>query len=264
VWAPMYEQVTLAGLTASFTSSLTSDEAAYKTAYQSLLSGWTDFLNNKSGGRPFVLIGHSQGAAMLIDLVRSQIDTNPTLRARLVSAIILGGNVQVPTGKIVGESFKNVPACTKTTSTGCVIAYSSYPSQPPTSSLFGRPGQGVSLQSGQTTSAGEQVLCTNPAALSGGAAPLDPYFLTLTQDVASGVSTPWVEYPNLYRATCERAGGASWLDVTADGTANDHRPRVAVAPSALWGYHDDDVNLALGNLVRDVASEETAYAKSGH
>ena len=27
-----------------------------------------------------------------------------------------------------------------------------------------------------------------------------------------------------------------------------------------WGYHADDVNLALGNLVQDVAQEETAYS----
>jgi hypothetical protein len=26
-----------------------------------------------------------------------------------------------------------------------------------------------------------------------------------------------------------------------------------------WGYHLDDVNLALGNLVKDVKDEEAAY-----
>ena len=60
------------------------------------------------------------------------------------------------------------------------IAFSSYPSQPPADSLFGRPGQGVSLQSGQTAKAGQQVACVNPAALSG-AGDLDPYLLTATQ-----------------------------------------------------------------------------------
>ncbi len=27
-----------------------------------------------------------------------------------------------------------------------------------------------------------------------------------------------------------------------------------------WGYHIEDVNLALGDLVRDVAQEEAAYS----
>jgi hypothetical protein len=73
--------------------------------------------------------------------------------------------------------------------------------QPPANSVFGRPGQGTSLQSGQTAEAGQQVACVNPAALSGGAADLDPYLLTTTQTtrypIDSGrltepVSTPWV------------------------------------------------------------------------
>ena len=36
-------------------------------------------------------------------------------------------------------------------------------------------------------------------------------------------------------------------------------PEVTATPGPLWGYHVDDVNLALGNLVADVGSEEGAY-----
>jgi alpha-beta hydrolase superfamily lysophospholipase len=144
----MYRQVTLAGLTAGFADNSSNQSIAY----DSLLSGWESFLADYSDGRPFILIGHSQGAAMVIRLVESQIDHNAALRARLVSAIILGGNVQVPTGKLVGGSFANIPACTAATETGCVIAYSTYPSEPPATSIFGRPGKGVSLQSDQTAS----------------------------------------------------------------------------------------------------------------
>ena len=93
---------------------------------------------------------------MLIRLIRSQIDANPALRKRLVSAIVLGGNVQVPAGKSVGGSFQHVPACTAASQTGCVIAYSSFPSQPPAFTLFGRPGTGVSLLSGQTATSGRR------------------------------------------------------------------------------------------------------------
>ena len=56
-------------------------------------------------------------------------------------------------------------------------ARSPSPPTPPSrrrDSVFGRPGQGVSLQSGQTAKAGQQVACVNPAALSGGTADLEP------------------------------------------------------------------------------------------
>ncbi len=130
--------------------------------------------------------------------------------------MLVGGNLQVPTGKTVGTTFTKVPRCTSGTETGGAIAFSSYPSQPPADSLFGWPGQGVSLQSGQTAKAGQQVARVNPANLAGGTTDPVPYFLTLTQ-VAPGpyidfalkkpVPTPWVTYPELYSASCNRAAG---------------------------------------------------------
>lgn len=143
VWAPIYRQRTLISLA----GGLGSDPQANVVAYDSLLAGWPDYLAHDSDGRPFVLIGHSQGAAKLILLLEKQIDKNPALRARLVSAIVLGGNVQVPTGKLVAGSFSHLPDCSSATETECVIAYSSFPATPPSDSLFGRPGEGVSLQS---------------------------------------------------------------------------------------------------------------------
>jgi predicted esterase len=43
-----------------------------------------------------VLIGHSQGAGMLIHLMRQEVDPNPTQRRQMVSALLMGGNVSVP------------------------------------------------------------------------------------------------------------------------------------------------------------------------
>ncbi len=256
VWAPMYRQRT----ESSLAKGLGNDPTADATAYASVLSGWRDYLAHDNDGRPVVLIGHSQGAAMLIRLLRSQIDPDPALRRRLVSAIIVGGNVQVPTGSDVGGSFAHIAACRSAGQTGCVIAYSSFLGPPPTDSLFGRPGTGVSLQSGQTASAGMEVLCTDPADLGGGTAALDPYFLRPGPTVAgASVSTPWVEYPDLYTARCESAGAASWLQVTDIATSGDARPRVTDTLGAQWGLHLDDINLALGNLVDVVARQEVAY-----
>ncbi|MGO9560224.1 MAG: DUF3089 domain-containing protein [Acidimicrobiales bacterium] len=254
VWAPMYRQRTVSSLALG----LGADKPAAAIAYASLVRGWDDYLAHYNDGRPIVFIGHSQGAAILIQLLRSQVDNSAALRGRLIGAIILGGNVDVPVGKLVGGSFQHIPACSSNHEYGCVIAYSSFPSEPPATSLFGRPGQGVSLQWGETARAGLQVVCVNPAALSGGAADLDPYFLTATSPTP-GVDTGWVEYPGRYRAKCESAGGATWLNVLP-ASPSDVRPAISETLGPDWGFHVEDVNLALGNLVRDVAQMELAYS----
>jgi Protein of unknown function (DUF3089) len=256
VWAPMYRQRTAT----SEARGLGSDPAADQVAYESLLSGWDDYIAHDNRGRPIIFIGHSQGAAMLIRLLRNVIDPNRALRARMVSAIIVGGNVQVPAGKDVGGSFRHIRTCGSAGQTGCVIAYSTFGSPPPASALFGRPGQGVSLQSGQTTSSGQQVACVNPADFSSRPAALVPYFPSAASVVPGvDVTTPWVTYPGLYTAQCESRGGATWLQVSATSAKGDPRPTVSASLGPDWGYHSDDVNLALGNLVMAVARQETAY-----
>ncbi len=244
VWSPMYRQVTLSAL-------LTGGLAALNTAYDSLLSAWQYYLQHLNDGRPFVLLGHSQGAAMLIRLIAEQIDPNPSLRRRLVTAILAGGNLQVPTGQTVGATFHDIPVCTSTSRAGCVIAYSTFGTPPPADSLFGRPGTGVSLMSPQPTTAGQQVACVNPASIAGGTAGLSPYF-------PEAGSVPWVSYPRLYTASCESANGATWLQVNTIQAPGDARPVVTASLGPTWGYHVDDINLALGNLVSDVSALEAA------
>jgi hypothetical protein len=245
VWAPMYRQVTIGAL-------FTGGVAAINTAYASLLSDWQYYLQHDNDGRPIIFIGHSQGAAMLIRLLAEQVDPVPALRHRLVVAIVAGGNLQVPTGKTVGATFKNIPLCTSTTAVGCAIAYSTFGSRPPADALFGRPGTGVSLMSLQVNPAGQQVACVNPAGLGGATAGLVPYFHQ------SGAA-PWVTYPGLYSASCQSSGGATWLQVDTRKSPADTRPVVTAALGPAWGYHADDISLALGNLVSDVSALESAY-----
>jgi Protein of unknown function (DUF3089) len=253
VWAPMYRQRTVASLLKGLGGDPTGDDVAYR----SLLSGWADYLAHFNHGRPVVFIGHSQGAAMLIRLLEHVVDPSRTLRSRMVAAIILGGNVAVPTGKVVGATFDHLPLCSSAAQDGCVIAYSSFPSEPPPDSLFGRPGQGVSLQSGQTATAGVQVACVNPASIGGATGSLTSWFRSRTEPSSSNVSTPWVIYPDRYTSSCESAGGATWLQVT--GAPGDDRPEVTETLGPSWGFHADDVNLATQNLVSDVRNEERAY-----
>lgn len=260
VWAPMYRQATaqaVRGLGAHRVSATL--EKAETVAYASLLDAWKAFVARDDHGRPFVLIGHSQGAVLLIKLIADQIDAVRSLRSRLVVAILAGGNVQVPTGKKVGGSFRHVPLCSTPRQSGCVIAWSSFPAEPPADSMFGRPGQGVSLQGGQRAVVGQRVACVNPAAIGGGTAPLDDYFLREVEKVQPPVTTQWLTFPHLYTGHCESRGGATWLQVTDVAAHGDRRPVVTETMGPAWGFHSYDVNLVLGNLVRDVASEEAGW-----
>ena len=274
VWAPSYRSQTWP----SVQKGLAGDEAVMRStftvAYDSVLPAWQWFLAH-TNGKPIILVGDSQGSAVLIHLISAQLDHEPLVLRRLLVAILVGGNLQVPVGKTAGATFTNVPLCTTSTETGCAIAFSSYPSQPPPDSVFGRPGQGTSLQSGQTAKAGQQVACVNPAALNGGTGDLDPYLLTASQTaqfpvdttrLTEPVSTPWVTYPGLYSASCQHGGGATWLQVTSLAGTSRTRPVVnddtagqLGGTGPAWGYHGYEYWLTLGNLFQDVAGEEAAW-----
>jgi hypothetical protein len=262
VFAPMYRQATLAAIEGAATSS-GGKKLAIDTGYQDVLAAWNDYLTHDNHGRGVVLLGHSQGAGVLIQLLRSQIDPNANERKLLVSAVILGGNVTVKTGGDVGGDFQHIPACRAFTQTGCVVAYSSFLQPPPANTLFGRPGAG--LRAGQKQGADLQVLCVNPAAPSGGSAAVTSYFTTtkfpgLLGTVGGAVPTaptPWVAYPDRYTVKCTSTGGADWLQVTP--SPGDTRPTVAQTLGPTWGLHLYDFNIALGNLVSLVGHEAAAY-----
>jgi hypothetical protein len=247
VYAPIYRQGTIASI-----AKRSSDSGT--VAFQSLLGAWKDYLARYNDGRGIVLIGHSQGSFVLEQLISKYIEPNASVRRRIVSAILLGGNVLVPAGKDVGGTFKDFGACRTASQTGCVIAYSSFDHAPPPTSLFGR------------APTGQQVLCTNPAALAGGLGALNPYFPTVRLNsvisfvTQPGVSTAWVNYPDLFTGQCENVGGASWLQITDVRKAGDNRPQLTDALGPTWGLHIYDGNIALGNLVGIVQSEAAAWA----
>ncbi len=264
VYAPIYPQLTLHALTDPGAITVSDLDAAYA----SVQTAWQDYLAHYNRGRGFILIGHSQGASMIIKLLQKQVDNNPAVRKQLVSAIILGGNVTVPVGGTVGGSFQHIPACTNSMQTGCVIAYSSFDQAPPANSLFGRPGSGVSQLSGSTSKVGLQVLCVNPGNPSGGIATLAPYFPTksaaaglggLSGLVPPALPTPWVTEPDLYSGQCLSQGGATWLQVSAPIHAGDSRTIVGQTLGPTWGLHLVDVNIALGNLISLTRGEVASY-----
>jgi hypothetical protein len=263
VYAPMYPQLTLAAIAKPASIGITSA----LTAYQGVWSAFRDYMANYNRGRGIVFIGHSQGAFMLTALLRTELDGVPRVRRLLVSALLIGGNVTVPIGKTVGGDFTNIPACAATTATGCVVAYSSYDTTPPSNALFGRTDSSLN-PFGTDTSGTLQVLCVNPAAPAGGSAALSPYFpaqsiaALLGQKAATAVAaskTPFVAYPGEFSAQCKMAGQATWLQISRLTGSSDHRPGLANVGNVRWGLHVIDVNIALGNLVELVRSEAAAY-----
>jgi hypothetical protein len=267
VFAPVYPQLTLSTIG---NQNLSQEEvtAAAKIAYHGVRDAWRDYLAHYNYGRGVVLIGHSQGTGMLRALIRKQIDSRPRVRDRLISAILLGGNVTVKRGKDVGGDFRHVPACRSPRQTGCVIAYSTFNEPPPDDTLFGRPSSRFSTAFGLPSGPKLEVRCTNPASIAGGTGSLQTISRTEPFPGALGVGllilyggmvpvapTPWIQPPGHYNARCVTANDANVLMVSdQDGAIHLHP-----SPDASWGLHLADVNIALGNLVDLVGTEGEAY-----
>ena len=269
-YAPMYRQVTLAGLRRMLTpgAAVTLDQGVQ---YDDVKDAWNYYLKNDNRGRGVVLVAHSQGSFILNRLIRDEIDGKP-IQSKLVSAILLGTVIAVPKGKDVGGSFQHVPLCRAATQTGCIITYASFRSTipPPANTLFGR-----------VPDANMAAACTNPAALAGGSGELHAYLdrsgRTITSTMPAKpwvtpeppIETPWVSVPGLLTAKCASNDNASgYLEVTVHGDPTDPRVDDIVGDIgtggnvlANWGLHLIDVNLSMGNLVDIVSQQTKAYLK---
>lgn len=263
VFAPIYRQATLKALFAGGTT-----QAGLQIAYLDVLSAFRDYLAHYNRGRGIVLIGHSQGTLMLARLIASQFDRNPALRSKLVSAVLLGGNVTVRAGSDRGGEFANVPICTRPAQIGCIIAYSTFMDNPPVNAAFGRIGglaDPTLPPKAHTVDA-----CTNPGSLaSNRQSELTSY--VPTQLFAPGLilagilitfggvppvaTTPWVEPADRYTGRCEWINGVHVFKLRQVAGAR----HLTAFPDATWGVHLVDVNIALGQLVDDIASQAGAY-----
>lgn len=268
VFAPLYRQLTLAALFSGLDDAELA--AAGELAYGDVRAAWREYLREHSPGRGFVLIGHSQGTYMLRRLVADEIEPRRSLRRRLVSALLIGGNVTVEEGRRRGGDFERIPACSRPRQNRCVIGYSAFNQAPPADARFGIASTALGDAAGLPSGGDLEVLCTNPAALRGGRAPLgtlvrsEPFPGTLGLGIAImyGLSpptapTPWVQPADRYTGACERSGGAHVLDVEAVGDSFELVP----SPDPTWGIHLADVNIALGNLVDLVGSQARSYAR---
>jgi hypothetical protein len=258
-FAPIYRQMTL-GAIAAYSAGGDITEAS-KIAYRDVAAAWHDYLRTRNGGRPFVLIGHSQGSLMLQQLIANEIETNPAVAARMKLAIIPGFNVLVPEGKLVGGTFRKTPLCSRPGQTGCVISWTSFRDKnpPPKGAMFG-----------YSSAPGMTAACVNPA-LPGSSdwVRLDSYWYARSSLPVPGgpirwssegqPSTPYVRTEGLVSAKCVNEGPRGYLSIrTNHAPGEEWTDRVGGEVSVLgmflpgWGMHLSDIAEAQGDLVRQV------------
>ena len=226
------------------------------------------YLAHDNGGRGVVLVGHSQGWYVLMQLIRREIDGTP-VQSRLVSALLIGATIPVARGKDVGGAFQHIPLCRAPSQSGCVIAYSSFRSTapPPANTRFGK-----------VNDPNLEAACANPAAFGGGSAPLHAYLATDGGTITSTfaprpwvvpekpVATSWVSVPGLLAARCTSNEFATYLEITVNGNPADPRTDDIIGDLGAngqvlkdWGLHLVDMNLAMGDLVDIVRRQAKAW-----
>jgi hypothetical protein len=257
VHAPKYRQMTVGAILAY--SAGQDISAAGIRSYADVAAAWRNFLATRNKGRPFVLIGHSQGSLQLIQLIAREIETNPQVHARMKLAILAGYNVLVPQGKLVGGDFKTTPLCSTPRQAGCVIAWTSFRDKnvPPAGAIFG-----VADKPGMT------VACVNPARPgSTNWVELDSYWnAKSTLPVPGGPiawssegppPTPWLRTEGLASGRCVNDGPRGYFSVRTNADPADKRTdriggEVGIAGLFIpgWGMHLADMSLVQGDLIR--------------
>ncbi len=251
--APLYRQMTIG--TYNQPSGYFGSEP-FERAYADVQDAFDYYMENLNKGRPFVLMGHSQGTHMLIPLIAGRIENDPTLLDKLELALLIGpvGSIHVPEGKGVGGSFKKLPLCAKGGASKCIVAFDSK-------------GGGLAYDKFPTRPIpeGMERACVVPSTLgasAGGA------FAWSIWEKESGIpfpaeaTKPWVSYPGATSGECEDDGMLG-LSAVAAAVAS-----VPFTPQAIQGalegrgqdnaLHIVDYNYAMGDLVRLVGERSDA------
>lgn len=272
VFAPVYRQRTLTALTAALAGadgpgSTTPPEEGDPVA--DVLDAFRTYMARDNGGRGVVLIGHSQGASVLNEVIATEIDPNDDVRDLLVAAYLVGSTVAVPEGEVVGGDFAHVPLCTEGDQTGCVLTWATFrdTAPPPEGALFGRPRDGEGVAG-----------CVNPAAVEGGPAELTPYLpadasasILASLGVGAGgegatwleggeITTPFVTLPGLVRGECVERDGFNYLEVTVQPDPGPRADDIAGDLTPEWGLHLVDVSVVMGDIVDRVRTQADAFA----
>ncbi len=240
-FAPMYRQATLAALLGKAPGDLAMAYADVKAAFH-------HYLAHDNGGRGVILIGHSQGALHLGQLIAREIVGKP-VEGRIIAAYVIGFPVAVADAPDA-KAPPGLPPCTRADQVGCMLAYASFAAgQPPAPEhrFVAPPGPGLKMA------------CVSPARLLEtpfltAIMPARPQPLSTTgamQMLAPGpVETPFYQLGGSIKGECLRGeGGTSYLSVSSDDAGLMKKLETMSAALPGWGLHLVDVNLAQGSLI---------------
>ncbi|WP_051198829.1 DUF3089 domain-containing protein [Gordonia shandongensis] len=267
IFAPVYRQMTLWGLTPAVMASWVGNRDLPAIGYGDVRRAWREYLRTDNNGRGVIFIGHSQGTMVLRKLIREEVDPHPAVRKKLVGAFLMGGNMMTARGATTGGDFRNIPICTRRGEFGCVTAYSTdlIAGLP---SLFGNSSLDLlSTTMHLPTGPRYRVACTDPLTLSGDRRPVGvtvpsrPYAMsmiailmkisTFPGDLPTSTST-WTTGPGRFAVRCADDLGSHRLHATP--VVPQHFNELP-----LFDTHLVDVNLGLDRLVSIARQQTAAY-----
>ena len=236
LYVPLYRQVTI-GTYIHGGDRLTR---GLDLAYGDVAAAFRTYLAAHPGRR-IAVIGHSQGAQIATRLLAEFFDRDEALRARLVIAMAIGGDITVPFDKRVGGTFAHLPLCSAVGERGCVIAYHSYP-------VGGTPEDPhPALPSGQ------QQACVNPGNLGEPSTPaaLDAVYARRRFIETGRVTTPFASFPALYLGHCAKSiTGAQGLEIEeTDSPRRSPVPLDSIFLNTRGGTHILDFQIAQDDLI---------------
>jgi hypothetical protein len=243
LYAPLYRQVTIG----TYLRRESRREQGLAVAFSDVADAFLHYMSHYNRGRKIVLLGHSQGAEMVKRLIKRFFDEDPAMRERLLLAMPIGGDFDVPLGRMTGGTFHNVPPCTKDGEVGCVVAFRSH-------------REDSDVPSPQVVPPGSRAICVNPGNVveEGARAPLRAFFPTFDKlRGLEGVTTPYVFYRDLYTGRCiDGPKGTRTLEIAETGEPGGMRTSPIDLSTWMWGTrmgtHIADFQFAQGDLIEMV------------
>jgi hypothetical protein len=268
LYVPFYRQFTVGGMKAALPPDAARQQAGVRLVDADVFAAWDYYLAHHNRGRGVVLVGHSQGANVLQDLIHRRIEGQPA-QALVISAVLPGSLVTAPKGQDVGGTFKTLTACRHTGQTGCVIVFNSF-----------RADVLMDPKEVERFKSDDPALCTNLAALSGGRGELKPYLSTAGETIIpdftakqppwtkppTKVDAPFVSLPGFYAAECRSDEHGVYLAVIPQPQPGDRRTGALVGDwiqdgkrDGAMGLHLIDLNLVMGNLIDVLGAQAKAW-----
>jgi pimeloyl-ACP methyl ester carboxylesterase len=252
LYVPLYRQITIG----TYLGSASSKAPYTEVAFSDVADAFAHYLGQHNHGRKIVLIGHSQGAEMVVELLKRYFDPDPAMRERLLVAMAIGWSVDVPQGQRVGGTFANLPLCAAADDVGCVVAYRSH-----------RAGADVS-PGRWAPPPGQESACVNPASVDRNERRwVSGAYFPVAKDVkgSEGVTTPAVVFRQLYTSQCMNGrDGYRYLGIgAAPGPGDQRRVPLDLGDFRLntaMGLHILDLQFPQGDLVNMVAQRVKAAA----